>query len=1103
MKCLIAAAALLLITMVRLGAVVVTLGVDSQAIGIISSGSRVLSVNRADGFAVNQQIVIDGVAGLKLIVAVAADSVVLDSPADTTVMNAQIRVVVDNLDHSSVRVLWTTDTNTYASISYGISRGVYSYRTYENSVAQTIGKLSIGGLAPGTTYYLRINAKPNVGANTTGICSADSCGSKEITITTLPEGLTHPDLPQPSASFDPNPPDTSDYRVFPVPAFADGIKSGSIASGTSTLIVNSADGMLPNHWIFINGATCALIFIPEYMPQVGACQIRSVSGNTVTLTSNVAGAANNSAVSWALFTVQDFMDPAKPYHLGYGTVFEWAQGYKGRWYAVQASYGAFGLKLPGLPPDDNPNCSPHPCSLIDPAHRWIVLRTAAGPGLLPPAGVRTGPDWAPALGAIVAQNSNPTGNGGEVLWGGDGSYSLLPHHLRVENLELTYAADSRVSLTDASDPQPFATLVSFDGRSATIIPQSIVLDRVYIHGQGAPTRAMLGAQIGGKYNALLNSYVGQIDYWRPYRPLTLPCTASGNSLTVPQQTYQRNKLGPAIAMRETVTARVTSTGGYTGNFVVFLKSDGTIGINYSSPSAGTVSVSCANCTATSNSDVTTDVRTPHSWPANTVKYCSGTIASNVFTLSSPLYPDSVHATEGSIAVAIGDGAGPYTISNNFLEGYGINFFIDSSGLFAPIPSDMTFRRNYLFWNQDHRITSPTTNGYVYTVRNIWEIKRGHRWSVDGNIFEGQWARINQGSAILLSGRVIGNRSVPPSADGISDISITNNIIRNGIGSFYCQGGSLSTGGDPPLTKRILYSNNLTYGTDAFTYQDNPNTPFIGETIRMLLGCQDVTIRHNTAYYPVGPYPYLLLLDTLIFVEGLDVRDNIFYLNTANGAAGIAADTNSNTSYPQIPAGKQKSNYKETLDSISVRAAATVEPNYNFSNNIIIGGTSGNALQSQVDLTQAEMTSSFIPKFGALAAKQIFPVGATRIQRETTVALSNPVAADFSLADGSDIGADLRMSEAARGGIGNLQIVDIGSTGATATFIAPDPARSCWVAQGEPDARISTFVLSSVDNANDRSRTIQITGLTPGHQYVAMAFCDGASAQPKQPFRTNP
>src|SRR5262249_38897896 len=170
----------------------------------------------------------------------------------------------------------------------------------------------------------------------------------------------------------------------------------------------------------------------------------------------------------------------------------------------------------------------------------------------------------------------------------------------------------------------------------------------------------------------------------------------------------------------------------------------------------------------------------------------------------------------------------------------------------------------------------------------------------------------------LSGRAMTSPAVPPAGDGISDISITNNTIRNGSAAFYCQGGSASVSGDPPLTKRVLYSNNLSYGMDAFTYQHSPNTPFIGDTFRILLGCQDVSIRHNTTYYAVGPYPWQAILGVLIFGEGLDITDNIFHLNTSNGATGIAADVNQNTGYLQIPVMTSGTTYKDTFDAVSVR-----------------------------------------------------------------------------------------------------------------------------------------------------------------------------------------
>ena len=50
-------------------------------------------------------------------------------------------------------------------------------------------------------------------------------------------------------------------------------------------------------------------------------------------------------------------------------------------------------------------------------------------------------------------DSNAGGNGEAKFCGsGDGSYARLPHHFRVENLELTYSADASILPADATDP---------------------------------------------------------------------------------------------------------------------------------------------------------------------------------------------------------------------------------------------------------------------------------------------------------------------------------------------------------------------------------------------------------------------------------------------------------------------------------------------------------------------------------------------------------------------------------------------------------------------------------------------------------------------------
>jgi len=1084
-----------------MAALTVTLGTTMNVSATINQGSVTLSVSNTTPFAINQQIAIPGLSGLRTVTAIGVNLVILNSPADNSVANAAVRLVVDSIEHSSLRVLWTTDSPVYGSVSFGVASNQYPYRTYETSGAQSETHISLGGLQPSTQYFLRVNAKPSPGLNTSGICNTDSCGATEITVTTLQEPVIHPAPPAPPATFNTTAPDTTGYTIFPVPAFSDGLKTGTILAGSNVLVVNNSSGMAPNHWIVIQGTSCSLLAPYLTMPAFPGCKIQSVSGNTVTLTSTVSQTAANAPVSWALYTIQDMIIASNPNRLTYGTVFEWAQGYKGIWYPVFQSYGPMGLRLDGLPPDDNPNCAEHPCSLSDPAHRWIVFRTASGPGLLPPTGVQTGPLWAPVLGAIVAQSPNITLNGGEALYASDGTFTTGAHHYRIENLEITTAPVP----DDSTDPRPFATLVYWDATTANQVPNHMVLDRVYIHSPSTTTRVFIaGLTMGGASNALLNSYIGPIDFWHAYAPLSQPCSISGSNLIIPAQTYQQNEFKTVWTLPAPVTATLSAQSSYTGNFIAYLQPGGSVGISYS---PGSASLSCSpNCSTSPVAGVTTDTNAPVGWPYNSVKICSGTIANNALSLTIPLYQDSYYTIEGSNGIQFNDGPGPYVFTNNYIEGYGESFFIDSSGSQPAIPSDVTFSRNYLYWNQNHRINSPTSNGFVYVVRNLFEIKRGKRWNIVGNLFEGEWAQVNQGSTILLSGRQI---NAGPAGEGISDIAITNNTIRNGAAPFYCQGGS--PGLDPPLTTRVSYLDNLTYGMNGFTYQYNPSTPYIGETFRILYGCQDVSAHHNTTYYPIGTAPWQVVLGNEIWSEGLAFVDNILYLSSANSQSGIAADP-TQTAYPFIPAIRSGISYQDTLNSFSVRIGASVQPNYTFSNNVIIAGTIGDTLASQTDISSSQFQQTYIPQYGSLAAAQLFPAGDTRAAREANVNWVNPAAGNFQLnsgssyagkgTDGLDIGLNMTGLTAAQGTISSISATTSGGS-TTVTFSTPDVGTSCWVAYGQRGAPLSSYTLSSADNSQSMQRSIAVPGLNmvigpqrgPDRISPALAvLCNGTVAQ---------
>lgn len=151
--------------------------------------------------------------------------------------------------------------------------------------------------------------------------------------------------------------DTSGYTIMRVPAFDDGTITGSITSGTNTLTVSSGTNFLVNNWISIAGTSCAAKTNP-WGGTYDWCRITAVAGNTITLANNVTATVSGAAVTWMLYTIQYRSNPANASPLGFGTVWRWQQGYKGKWYAVtDESNSLAGMEIHGRVVDSGAHCS--------------------------------------------------------------------------------------------------------------------------------------------------------------------------------------------------------------------------------------------------------------------------------------------------------------------------------------------------------------------------------------------------------------------------------------------------------------------------------------------------------------------------------------------------------------------------------------------------------------------------------------------------------------------------------------------------------------------------------------------------------------------------
>lgn len=200
--------------------------------------------------------------------------------------------------------------------------------------------------------------------------------------------------------------------------------------------------------------------------------------------------------------------------------------------------------------------------------------------------------------------------------------------------------------------------------------------------------------------------------------------------------------------------------------------------------------------------------------------------------------------QGADSQAIGgwNGAGPFKIVNNYLEGAGENFMLGGADPTIPdlVPSDIEFRRNHCFKPLTWKVGDPSYAGRAWTVKNLFELKNARRVLVDGNLFENNWTMAQNGFAILFTVR---NQDGQAPWSAVEDVTFTNNIVRhspNGINMH----GSDDNQPSRPLS-RVLIRNNLFDDMGAFS--GGTRLFQIGGSAH-LAPAEDVTIDHNTAIH---------------------------------------------------------------------------------------------------------------------------------------------------------------------------------------------------------------------------------------------------------------
>lgn len=185
------------------------------------------------------------------------------------------------------------------------------------------------------------------------------------------------------------------------------------------------------------------------------------------------------------------------------------------------------------------------------------------------------------------------------------------------------------------------------------------------------------------------------------------------------------------------------------------------------------------------------------------------------------------------AFLAGNGAGPYRLEGNLMDGSGQCFMFGGydSRSEALIPSDIVVRNNVCTKPLSWRTTTPGTYGPgQWQVKTIVESKNARRVLVEGNVIENVWKDAQDGFAFLLKS-VNQDGTAPWSFTG--DWTIRYNRIRN-----VANGINISpapTGPAVPATRFTIYGNVV----EPFPAGAE------GRGVMLGTGLTDIVLAHNT------------------------------------------------------------------------------------------------------------------------------------------------------------------------------------------------------------------------------------------------------------------
>lgn len=432
--------------------------------------------------------------------------------------------------------------------------------------------------------------------------------------------------------------------------------------------------------------------------------------------------------------------------------------------------------------------------------QFITIRSDAADSNFPAAGVRLIPEGKPgwntrrsALARLVGPGG--TGKSTPIFRAAAGA-----HHYRIQFVEIDGLANVG-----------YETLVEFGtGTGQTTlsqVPRSLVIDRVWLHGH--PTKGMKrGVYLNSASTDILNSYFE--DFWSfsdsqaiggangpgPYRIINNHLEAAGENIMFGGE-------DPKIA--NLIPSDIEIRGNYLPKDLAWRNP---ILATPPKPTAAVSSATGRLAAGTHYFKVAAVIAT-----GGAFGYSAGSVETTITVAAGR----SVRLSWSAVA-----GADKYRIyrgtSSNAQKVY-----LETSGT----------QTTFTYTGANERAATPRTIGSKWTVKNLLELKNAQRVTIEGNVFEYNWAAAQQGQAILFTVR---NQSNTAPWSVVRDVTFANNTVRHVAAGMFILGRDDRY--PSQQTRNIIIRNNLFEDLDnAFGNS--------GRFLEISEGPAGVVIDHNT------------------------------------------------------------------------------------------------------------------------------------------------------------------------------------------------------------------------------------------------------------------